>query len=164
MRHAGAAFALALAGCAVLARGTPIEVREAARSPYCNTPTAAVQVALLAGAAAVHDWQAARGITLADADALPPAPYAVVEMGLRSTGGYGLAIAPQAALRDGTVVLQAAFSSPAPGSLRTQALSSPCALVQLPAGSYAAAEVRDASGKVHARSDDAPAPAAGPAR
>lgn len=149
-------LALAAAGCAVtpaniFAGSTPIEVREAGRSLFCNTPGDAPLVVLLPGAQAVVDWQAARGVTLAGSESLTTAPYAVVEMGVRPTGGYSLAVARSAALRGETVTLQATFFTPAPGSLRTQALSSPCVLVQLPPGRYAMVEVHDPSGAVHAR-------------
>jgi hypothetical protein len=153
---AAALPALALAGCAALGSGAPLEVREAGASPYCNTPDEAPRAALLPDVAAVLEWQSARGITLADAGSLAAGPYALVEMGLRSTGGYEVAVSPRATLRGDAVVLQAAFTAPAPGSLRTQALSSPCALVRLPPGTYATVEVRDASGTLLA--------AGGPAR
>jgi hypothetical protein len=164
MRASALWLALPLAGCAVAPAGTPIEVREAARSLYCNTPGNAVQVTLLPDAQAVRDWQAGRGVALAAADALARAPYALVEMGLRPTGGYGVTVAPAATLRDGRVVLQAAFSAPAPGSLRTQALSSPCVLVQLPPGPHAGVEVRDTSGAVLAVNSVVPQSAGGPER
>jgi hypothetical protein len=150
----------ALAGCAMpemFARGTPIEVREVGRSLYCNTPSESPQVLLLRDPQAVLDWQTGRGITLAGGEALAQTTYAVVEMGGRPTGGYGVAVARTATLRDEDVTLSATFVSPAPGSIRTQALSSPCVLVQLPRGRYARVEVVDQSGEVRARSDAPPA-------
>lgn len=151
MRAAALLLAPALAGCAAFATATTLEVREAGRSPYCNTPGEAARAALLPDAAAVLEWQAARGITLVDGESLAAGPYALVEMGLRSTGGYEVTVSPDATLRGDEVVLQATFSVPAPGSLRTQALSSPCALVRLPAGRYATVDVRDRSGAHLAR-------------
>ena len=132
---------------------TDIEVREVARSLYCNSGDEDARVTLLAGPQAVLDWQAGRNLALAGGESLAQAPYALVEMGLRPTGGYGLAVARAAELRGETVVLSATFVSPAPGSLRTQALSSPCVLVQLPPGRYAAVEVRDPTGEIRASSD-----------
>ena len=164
MRAAGLLLALPLAACAGGPAGAPIEVREVARHTYCQTPGDVVQVALLPDAQAVLDWQRGRGIELASAEALARVPYALVEMGLRPTGGYGLAPAPRAQLRDGIAVLEVTFSTPAPGSLRTQALSSPCVLVQLPPGRYAGVEVRDGSGALRASSSALPPPAGGPVR
>ncbi|HUR39934.1 MAG TPA: protease complex subunit PrcB family protein [Verrucomicrobiae bacterium] len=164
-----------LAGCGatrdLFARETPIEVREVGRSLYCNTPGETVHVTLLADAQAVADWQAARGIVLAGGESLSQAPHAVVEMGARPTGGYGIAVARGAALRGEVVVLAATFVSPPPGSIRTQALSSPCVLVQLPRGRYTEVEVRDPSGELRARGGrpqpgapvDEPVPSAVPA-
>lgn len=156
------AVAAIVAGCAMpklFAGGTAIEVREVGRSLYCNTPSDAPQVMLLPDPQAVLDWQAARGITLAGGEALAQTAFAVVEMGGRPTGGYGVAVARAATLRDQAVTLSATFVSPAPGSIRTQALSSPCVLVQLPRGRYARVEVEDQTGEVRARSDAPPAPA-----
>lgn len=145
-------LALAASGCATLLRGASIEVREVGRSLYCNTPGETAQALLLSGAEAVIDWQTTRGVVLAGPESLSNATYAVVENGLRPTGGYSLAVSRSALLRGEKVVLQATFFSPAPGSLRTQALSSPCVLVQLPAGRYAAVEVRDPAGNTVADS------------
>lgn len=154
--------AVALAGCAgaanLFSAQAPIQVREVARSLYCNSGAEDTQALLLPDAQAVLDWQAARGITLAGSESLAQAPYALVEMGLRPTGGYSLAVATAARLVGERVILQATFFSPAPGSMRTQALSSPCVLVQLPAGRYASVEVQDPAGTVRATGGLTPAP------
>jgi hypothetical protein len=164
MRPRALLLALPLGACAGRPAGEPVEVREVARHTYCQTPGEVVQVALLPDAQAVLDWQRGRGIELAGAEALARAPYALVEMGLRPTGGYGLEPAARAWRRDGIVAIEVAFTAPAPGSLRTQALSSPCVLVQLPAGRYAGVEVRDPAGVLRASSSAVPAPSASPAR
>lgn len=130
---------------------TDIEVREIARSLYCNTPGEEAMVQLLPDAQAVLDWQVSRGVAMAGSESIVQSPYALVEMGGRPTGGYGLAVARAAVLRGELLILQATFVSPAPGSLRTQALSSPCVLVQLPRGRYRTIEVQDQSGAVRAR-------------
>jgi PrcB C-terminal len=160
-------LALALAGCAgasrVFSSYAQIQVREVARSLYCNTPAEASQAVLLPEPQAVLDWQAARGIALAGSESLAQAPHAIVEMGLRPTGGYSLAVARAAVLRGERVVLQATFFTPAPGSMRTQAVSTPCVLVQLPAGRYSEVEVQDPTGHVVA-SGGLPPPPAEPAQ
>lgn len=156
-RPAGAAAcALVLAACCGLPPRAVLEARELARSPYCNTPGAAAQVLLLPDARAVRDWQAARGVALVPMESVAPAPHAVVEMGQRPTGGYGVSVSPQATQDGERVVLRAAFTAPPPDSLRTQALSSPCALVQLPEGRWAGVEVRDAAGALLARGGAVP--------
>jgi len=150
----------ALAGCCCLsAREASLEVREVARSGYCNTPGDAPRVQLLAGAQAVMDWQRARGTALAAAEQLAPATYAVVEHGARSTGGYGITVT-RGEVRGELAVLQVTFVAPAPGAMTTQALSAPCVLVQLPPGSYAGVEVRDAAGALRATGNFTSPPAA----
>lgn len=156
-------LALVMAGCATFLRGAQIEVREVGRSLYCNTPGDATQALLLPGPEAVVDWQTTRGVVLGGPESLTQATYAVVENGMRPTGGYSLAVSRAALLRGEKVVLQATFFAPAPGSLRTQALSSPCVLVQLPAGRYAAVEVRDPGGNTVADSSRPAPPPAEPA-
>ena len=158
-----ALLAPVLAGCC-LAQGArdSLDVREVASSAYCNTPGDAPAVLLLAGPEAVAQWQRARGMTLAGTGALAPGTYAVVEHGARRTGGYGVAVAPAAALRGETIVLQATFTAPPPGAMTTQALSSPCVLVQLPPGRYQAIEVRDAAGALRASGTFTPLPSPAP--
>jgi len=169
MRLASLGLALALAACGspgrMFSSYAKIEVREIARSLYCNTPGDDAQVVLLPGAQAVVDWQTARGVTLAGSESLTQSPYALVETGVRPTGGYSLAVARSAVLRGELVILQATFFTPAPGSLRTQALSSPCVLVQLPPGRYTTVEVQDPAGATRATGGlpVEPEPAAPPA-
>jgi hypothetical protein len=150
-RAAPLVLAALLAACGLRAEKlftsyTHIEVREVARSFSCNSPVETPVAQVLPDLKAVKDWEAARGVTLPGSDALPPASYALVEMGLKPTGGYGLAIARAAVLRGELVILNATFVSPSPGSLRTQAISSPCVLVQLPPGRYSEIEVDDPEG------------------
>jgi hypothetical protein len=147
--------AAALAGCGfspdrLFSSSSQIEVREVGRSLYCKTPGEDAQARLLPDLRAVVDWQAQRGVTLAAKESLVQAPHVVVEMGTRPTGGYGIAVARQAELRGDLVTLQATFVSPAPGSMRTQALSTPCVLVRLPPGRYGRVEVQDPTGTVRA--------------
>lgn len=173
MRAAILLCALALSGCGfqpakVFSSYAQIEVREVGRSLYCNTPGEAARVALLTGAQAVLDWQAERGVTLAGPESLSQTSYALIESGLRPTGGYSLAVARGAVLRGPLVILNATFFSPSPGAMRAQVITSPCVLVQLPQGRYGSVEVQDPSGATRARSDrppvdPPPAPAAAPA-
>lgn len=163
MRIATVLLALALSGCGfqpakVFSSYAQIEVREVARSQYCNTPGEETRVVLLAGAQAVLDWQAARAVTLAGPETLTQTSYALIETGTRPTGGYSLAVARSAVLRGPLVILNATFFSPAAGAMRTQAITSPCVLVQLPAGRYTSVEVQDPSGTTRARSDRPPEP------
>lgn len=150
MKARGLAPVALLAGCASLSPAMPFEARVVGHSLYCNTPGAGAAVAWLADAAALRQWQAGRGVALFD-PAGEPGPFVVVEMGPRPTGGYDLTVSSNASKRGDTISLQAEFSGPPPGSLRTQALSSPCVLVQLPPGDYATIEVRDPGGALLAK-------------
>ena len=148
-------LAATLAGCGFRAEKlfsgyATIEVREVGRSLACNSPGDAVRAQILPDLKAVRDWQGARGVRFPGDDALLPAPYALVEMGARPTGGYGLAVARSAVLRGELLILEATFVSPSPGSLVTEALTSPCVLVQLPPGRYSSVEVDDPGGAVRA--------------
>lgn len=162
MKHFSVVLLAALvAGCGLgrmLDRSVPLEVREVGRSLYCNTPGEQARVTLLPDLQSALDWQASRNIVLAPAESLAQVPYALVEMGARPTGGYGLAIARAAKLDGEQVLLSATFLSPSPGSIRTQALSSPCVLVALPRGRYDEIVVRDETGEVRARGGRAQAP------
>jgi hypothetical protein len=150
-----ACAAALLAGCGFKAEKlfssyTRIDVRDVGRSLYCNSASDEAQARVLPNLQAVLDWQSERGIMLAAPESLTQAPYAVVEMGTRPTGGYGLAVSRSAVLRGELVILSATFVSPAPGSMRTQAVSSPCALVRLPPGRYDRVELQDQTGAVRA--------------
>ncbi|MFU8818621.1 MAG: protease complex subunit PrcB family protein [Desulfurivibrio sp.] len=75
----------------------------------------------------------------------------LIEMGVRSTGGYGLALAAEPAfLRDGKLELHVDWREPSPGLILTQALTSPCLLLKVPAGNYRQVTVLDRQGQVRA--------------
>jgi hypothetical protein len=159
----GAALLAGCGGLGLFEGSADIEVREVGRSLYCNAGGEAASVVLLGDPQAVLDWQAARGVTLAGSESLAQAPYALIDMGVRPTGGYGLAVARAAVLRGERVTLSATFVSPPPGSISTQALSSPCVLVQLPRGRYGEVEVLDQTGAVRATGGRPQPPAPVPA-
>ena len=151
-------FAPALAmlnGCASAPEINPVAdssfvVREVGRSLYCKTTGIAPQVQLLNDAAAAWAWQEARGLSLSGPESLANTPHAIIEMGAKPTGGFGLAVSRAAELRDERVILSAIFFNPDGSGMVTQALTSPCVLVELPAGRYSEIEVRDVSGAVRA--------------
>ena len=154
MKRALIPMALALPACGLipeaLRTGIDIEVRDVGRSLQCKAPDENAAVQLFANARAVADWQAARGVTLAPAEGLAQASYVLIEMGLKPTGGYGLAVSRAAILKGETLTLNATFVAPGAGAIVTQAQSSPCALVWLPPGRYRAVEVQDQAGAVRA--------------
>ncbi|HSW14884.1 MAG TPA: protease complex subunit PrcB family protein [Solimonas sp.] len=146
--------ALLLAGCSgmptLFSKEYAIEVSEAARSGQCNTAGPESRVSLLADTAAVEAWQQEHGVSFGVA--LPQGPFALVEMGERNTGGYGLAISRLAGRRGDTLVLNGTFIAPAAEDMTTQAITSPCVLVSLPKQGYSQVEIIDQDGRVRGRS------------
>ncbi|WP_299693045.1 protease complex subunit PrcB family protein [Hydrocarboniphaga sp.] len=123
-------------------------VTEVANSSQCNAPDEQTRIALLPSAQAAADWQAARGIQLPGAADLPPGRYVAVDLGLRTTAGYGLAVSRQAGLNDGVLVLKATSFAPAVDAISAQVMTSPCALVRLPAIEFNSMRLIDQSGKL----------------
>lgn len=145
------AAAAMLAACGfraekIFASYADIEVQEVARSLQCNSAGKDSRIELFTATAAIRGWADRRGVALPDV--LAEAPHVVVELGQRSTTGYGLAVSRSAVLRGGLLILKGTFISPAPGRVVAQALTSPCVLVQLPPGRYSAVEVQDPTGAV----------------
>jgi hypothetical protein len=142
-------------------------VQEVGRSQQCHAAGAETRVELLDNADAVRAWQSARGVDLMAGRPLAEAPYAIVDVGARSTGGHGVAVSRSAVLRGDLLVLYATFISPGADQSAAQVLTSPCALVQLPPGRYNSVEIQDQDETVRAtgaRSAPQPAVPASPAQ
>lgn len=158
-----AAAVMLMAGCSSLpipglnrlpGADDDVEVSEIRRLASCAGQGDAAAITLLADEAAVRGWQSTRGVDLIAAPpggALPPGPFAVVEHGLRNTGGYGLLISSRAYQDGRNLRLTASFLSPHTGEVRSEALSNPCVLVKLPAGNYDRVSLVDPSGKRRAQ-------------
>lgn len=127
-------------------------VAEVGNSNQCNAPNGQTAIQLLPTEQAAVAWQAARGIQLAAAGELPPGRYVAVDLGQRSSSGYGLAVSRQAGLNDGVLVLKATTFAPAPDAMNAQMITSPCALVRLPAVEFSSMRLIDQTGKVRASS------------
>lgn len=154
-----AAAAVLLSGCTSdlgwllrFSGDSPVEVRELARSTQCNTPSEKAVATVFTDATELRQWQDQRGIKLIDGDAVPAGPYAVVEMGQRPSGGYGIAISRKAGIRHDLVVLKGTFISPEAGSALPQVVTSPCVLVGLPSGFNRGVVVFDQTGAIQATS------------
>jgi len=164
-----AALAAAAAGCGfrpekVFATYVNLEVQEAGRSNQCHTAGPREHVTLFRDLAELRAWQKERGLEFTGAEPLSDAPYTVIEMGAKPTGGYGLAVSREAVLRGELLIVKANFIGPPEGALTAQMLTSPCVLVKLPPGRYGTVEVQDPDGSVRTRGG-APEPGAnGPAQ
>src|SRR5258708_1317244 len=92
-----AALTVAAAGCGfrtekIFASYVNVEVQEAGRSSQCHTAGPQPSVTLFRDLAVLRAWQKERGTDFAGAGSLADAPYTVIEMGAKPTGGYGLAV------------------------------------------------------------------------
>ena len=128
-----------------------VEVVEVGRLSQCNSTGREPSLELFGDPAAVKAWEESRGVKLSPASGeLPPGYYAVAEMGERNTGGYGLAVSRQAAIKDEVLYIKASFLVPGNASMVTQVITSPCSLVLLPTRSYQRVQLLDQANKVRA--------------
>lgn len=129
-----------------------VEALEIGRSAQCHSTGREPALELFQDSAAVQAWEAARGVNFTPPGTqLAPGLYAIAEMGERATGGYGLAVSRQAALKEGVLYLKASFLVPGNSSMVTQVVTSPCSLVLLPTRSFTELQLLDQSNKVRAR-------------
>lgn len=111
-----------------------------------SSPDSSVQ--MFASADAVRFWQQGSGVQLIGDQSMLSGTYVLVQMGQRQSSGYGLLIGPEAQVDNQRVRLHATFFAPDAGvATTTDALSSPCVLVRLPAGEWQGVDLYDQSGK-----------------
>jgi hypothetical protein len=141
-----------LGGLAGGGEGEVVHVTEIRSEVRCNSDGPQPRLTLLADEAALRAWQQARKVDLIGVDSLPsPGPYALVEMGVRLSAGYGIVVSRQAEVRSDVLRLSASLLTPQAGQAAAQVVSSPCTLVALPPRAYRAAELFDPSGDLLAR-------------
>ncbi len=160
-RSLAAVLPLALAACAtqdgyVIGSNGTVEVSEIRRASVCNSTSGAAAVTLLGDRDALKTWQQTHHVDLIGDAPLPSGPYALVEHGARSTGGYAVVVSRKAWVSEGVLYLNASFLAPIGDTLRAEMLTSPCALIALPAGNYAVVELRDPQGRRRASSNAPP--------
>jgi hypothetical protein len=71
-----------------------------------------------------------------------------IQMGQKTTGGYGIELEPQATLNNGEVFIRLRWIEPAPGAIVTQILTNPCLIISLPKGAYEKIVITDENGNV----------------
>ncbi len=148
-------MASVLSACGLFkTQGDATEVKEVGRSQLCSAEDEEARVRIFDSPAAVSDWQERTGIQLAEFADLERGRYALIEMGQRHTGGFGIAVSREGSVAGNTLRVYATFFSPGEGSMRTQMITSPCVLVQLPDGPYVGVDVYDQTGSLRARSMD----------
>ena len=152
-----AAAAASLSACSALGTlfgpDAVIRVKEVGRLADCATPSPDIALQLFGSADAVRAWQAGRGVSLIGDQAMLPGEYALVELGQRANGGYGVVVAPEAEIESSVVRLRATFFEPTADTPVLETRTSPCVLVQLPAGDWRGVEIYDQNGKRRARSE-----------
>jgi hypothetical protein len=154
-----AGTAVLLSACGLrgwMGGGDATEVREVGRSQLCTAENENARVWIFDSPAAVIDWQERTGIRLAEFKDLERGRHALIEMGQRHSGGYGLAVSREARVSGDRLQVYATFFSPGAGSMRTQMITSPCVLVHLPEGPYVGVEVYDQRGERRASSLSGP--------
>lgn len=158
-----ALLAVALAACADAGGkrmlSGAVSVVEVHRSNVCGTAGAATQISFFPDMAALQAWQATHNVETFDRP-IGQSEYALIELGERSTEGYGILVSRQAQLRDGTLRLTATFLTPptqqtsadmpAPGA-SSAAANSPCVLIALPKIELRALILLDPGGVERAR-------------
>lgn len=73
-----------------------------------------------------------------------------INMGLKSTGGYRLALTEDVYVsEDSWVNMGLKWNTPSKGAMLTQALTSPCLLVAIPKQEYRGIRIIDQAGKIH---------------
>ena len=148
------AFAAVLSGCTmtggVLGKvfgEHGVDVREVRRTLACGSTVDDAQLTFFDGPTAFTEWERSRDAQLLGDPVLPGGEYAVIEMGRRSSQGYGLAVSSVGGLQRGTLILRATFVKPPTGSAPYGEAVSPCVLVKLPDVHFDAIELIDQSGK-----------------
>ncbi len=139
--------ALLLSGCALFGTGERIKVAEVGRSEACAAPSAEMSVQLFSNADAVLAWQQGSGVELISHYSMLPGVFALIQLGQRSSGGWGLLIGPQGVASEGVVRLYATLFAPSEQDLvSSPAPTSPCVLVRLPNADWRRVEIYDQAG------------------
>lgn len=143
-----------LSGCSLggwfAGRGDLASVSEIARANLCSAEGETSRLTLFRSSEETLAWQQRTGIDLKlDAD-LKPGRYALIEMGQRHTGGYGIAVSREAREVNGVLQVYTTYFAPPADAMAIQMISSPCVLVRLPNALYDAIEIYDQDGELRA--------------
>lgn len=132
-----------------------LQVTEVRRSQQCAAADGTTHIYLLPTLADVRSWESGRGIDLSGGPGAalnPEVPYALIDLGQRSSAGYALAVSRMAGRRKQVLTLKATFIEPKPDSMQAQVITSPCVLVSLPPQAWGEVEVIDQAGDLRASS------------
>lgn len=131
----------------VFSSGQTAYVREGGASLRCGTDGDATRVQYFADLDALRQWEQAHGLTLLK-NGGGAYRYALVEMGARPSGGYGVVVSRKALIDDDRLTLRATVIQPADGQTVSPKPTQPCSLIVLPPGDYMQVEVQDQDGQL----------------
>ncbi|WP_158583495.1 protease complex subunit PrcB family protein [Salinisphaera sp. Q1T1-3] len=131
------AFMAMLSGCATFGLGgNSAGVKVVGKQTYCGTPSQASDVHYFATDEAFQNWVSYRDIGSWHEN-VPPRGLVVVEMGQRPTGGYALELDDKKTrVNDGTLQIAMDWHAPRLDAAVSQAMTTQCVALALPAGDY----------------------------
>lgn len=146
---------LSLGSCAtvrnLLLPAPAITVSEAGRADNCPADSDKLSAQYFISAEAVLNWEANAGVDLHPGENLAPGAYVLVGMGQRPSGGYALLVDPSGYVDGDIVRLHVTALAPPRDVAPPPEATSPCVLVQLPAGNWDGAAVYDENGSRRAK-------------
>jgi hypothetical protein len=151
-------FFLFLPGCKSTANSSvvaswPVEV--IAKSQYCASRNTASSLTIIRDSHALKQfYQVVHRSQMIEQKQMPVVDFsrfivALVEMGKRNTGGYSLRLnGADMKIHNDIGVIKLDWISPAPGSIVTQAITSPCLMLQVPRKGISSLQIVDQHGQV----------------
>jgi hypothetical protein len=139
---------LGLAGCSglPLLGGNPSGVEVVGDSTYCGTPSQNSEVHYFSGPEAFGSWIDYRNISNFNRN-MAQGGLLIVEMGQRPTGGYDITLnGEDSGVQDDTLRIVIDWYAPRLDAAVSQALTSQCIALKLPAGAYHEVEIVDQLG------------------
>lgn len=151
----GAALVAALAGCTASDRTGALPVRTLFTDLQCSAAAPGVRRVTDSAQWDALRRELARTRIGAPQTAVPDfarESVLVIDMGRRASLGYSVGLAErEARLRDGWLELRVVWQEPVPGTVQGTMVTSPCAVLAIPAGVDAPVRVLDARGEERAR-------------
>lgn len=130
--------------------GDTVSVAEISRAALCTAESEESRLTLFRSSEEALAWQQRSGIDLKIGPDLKPGRYALIEMGQRHSGGYGIAVSREARELNGVLQVYTTYFAPPADAMVVQMISSPCVLVRLPNALYDAIEIYDQDGELRA--------------
>lgn len=147
---------LCLAGCGTQPVSTSLTATLLTAGAYCGHMDTAGKAVWLDNAAELHAvYDAINRQRLGESPAWPEVDFMnygviAVFMGLKSTGGYTLALENQEVpINKKVAELRLISGTPSPDQFTVQVITSPCLLIKMPKAGYSAVRIVDRGGSLH---------------